>query len=119
MTVTKEKCLLFIDTTWINPDRWTLTSVGSNYRITKTDGIPIHTGNQVNLMIAAELPDYDNSHISIKVEEVVATQAQQYVFDIPRPEEENESFFVMNGTVLFSDQRYGITSDNKLIITNI
>ena len=117
--VTQEKCLLFIDTAWINPNRWTLTSVGSNYRITKTDGIPIHTGNQVNLMIAAELPNYDNSHISVTVMEVTATQPQQYVFDLPKPEEENESFFVMNGTVLFSDQRYGITTDNKLVITNV
>ena len=110
----KDKMMVFFDTTFIHPDRYDADVTGGDLTITMKDEA-FNNNTMVSVVLQTDA-NYSNDNILIKTVDIVATEDQQYLFDIPEDEEYNDAFFVINGTLLFTPDRYFVTADNKFFI---
>ena len=120
--INKNKALLFIDSAWYHPDRWDLyINNNGDYVVRMRNGEVIHDNDEVNLLIETNIPEFNNDGIEMKVYEIEATSTDQRIFKIPdeATEENSDGFFVMNGTLVFEKERYLVTTDNYLILTDL
>ncbi len=103
---------LFIDTTYINQLRYTLD--GST--ITFKDET-IKPNTVVTLVVETDEEQFIDNNVVLDSVLVTATEDRQYVFDIP---EVNyyDSFFIIKGSVILAPNRYFVTTDNKILMTD-
>ena len=113
----KDKLLVFFDTTFIHPDRYTTSITQEGNLIIQLEANEKFNNNTMVSVVLQTDANYSNDNILINAVDIVATEDQQYLFDMPDSEEYNDAFFIINGTVLFTPDRYFVTADNKIFIT--
>lgn len=104
---------LFIDTTYISPLRYTLT--GST--VTFLNGETVKPNTMVTLVVETDKDMFKDNNVVLDPVLVTATEDTQYVFDIPEPDY-YDSFFIMKGSVILAPNRYFVTADKKILLTD-
>ena len=110
---TNSPVYLFMNSTYISPERYIMTSSGATATISFPNET-IRPMTKLTLMVESDHKIYNDNDLSMIVHRIPTTEDHQTIYDIPEPLWE-DSFLVFNGSMIVSPDRYIVTTDHKII----